>query len=290
MDETLLAYHHAAHAVAMSALGYGVGRCTIGQHGTAPVTESARDIPQPAGLRDHAWRYVVEQTGMSLLAGPVAETMLRPHSDAAQSNDDHVYLHEVMRKIEPDDTVRTAWCSYIWQRTWALLASPPERWIYVCALAQALLRHRTLEGAQVDMYLAGIADALQRHGLRDDELIAEGASVPPPWHRRWFENATAALPRPAPTHVPEVLRAIRPDVRPVLTALGALSGRARNCLEKAGIVTATDLRDWSERALGMIKGAGTQTVAEIVAAARKAKIPLAPDRTYPWQIRPGRWP
>jgi DNA-directed RNA polymerase alpha subunit len=70
-----------------------------------------------------------------------------------------------------------------------------------------------------------------------------------------------------------------------------LSTRARGYLARLGIRTVADLQDWNERSLRGFRGGGRKTVQEIIDAAARAGIPVAPPaREYPWQLNPARWP
>jgi hypothetical protein len=273
----------------MVRLGAGVVRCSIGRHGDSPETVAARPIPVPqSGFGDCAGRYLLEQNAIILLAGTVVETLLDPSSPFTDTQLDHNRLHTAMTRIERDDTVRASWCAYLWQRTWRFLISPPEQWIYLCTLAEALLEHGRLEGAEVECLLARLPLALPREKVPNAEML-HGHAFIPPWHRGFYAGAAKRCPTAPSTQVPPELRAIGPEIRPLRDVLGPMSTRAWRCLERRGIVTVADLADWSEWALGSIRGAGTRTTSDIAAAARKAGIPLAPDRTYPREINPARW-
>jgi DNA-directed RNA polymerase alpha subunit len=82
----------------------------------------------------------------------------------------------------------------------------------------------------------------------------------------------------------------KPDLRPVVRALGPLSTRARRCIENAKIRSAMDLAYWSRDALSRIWGSGKLTVQEIVDAAASAGVHIAPDDApLPWVVDPERW-
>ena len=81
-----------------------------------------------------------------------------------------------------------------------------------------------------------------------------------------------------------------PDLRPVLWALGPLSTRSQRCLANAKIRSVMDLAYWSPRALSSLRGAGKLTIHEIVDAAARAGVHIAPgDAPLPWDADPERW-
>ena len=291
--DELLAFHEAAHAVALWKLGLGIRSITIDPNaGIAGHTIPARAYDLEAERAPRVRRYIVEQNAMMLHAGNVAEQLLRPGTKESHSASDHDRIHSEMCEVEDDGSIHIAWCNYLWQRTYTLLAWPGQ-WKLIVALARALLTYRTLDGRSAEFYLKRLDDVLRHDpSMPNAVLIGEVTYVCSPWHRRWHSKAVETTLPAKRTDLPERVESMepKPDLRPVQWALGPLSTRARRCLENAKIRSVMDLAYWSPWALSWMRGAGKLTVQEIVDAAARAEVHIAPDDApLPWDADPERW-
>jgi hypothetical protein len=292
-DEERLAYHEAAHAVAMWKLDYGIESVTIDpderQSGhTRPVRSYDLDsVRDPRGRR-----YIVEQDAIVLHAGNVAEQLLEPGVKVTGAAFDHDQIHQQMEQVEDDGSVHIAWCNYLRQRTYTLLAWPGQ-WKLIVALARELLTYRTLDGRSAELYLKRVDEVLRHDSsMPNAVLIGDVTYVCSLWHRKWSAKSAATTHPAKRTDLPECVENMepKPDLRTLRAALGSLSARAQKCLEKANIRGVMDLADWSPWALSSIRGAGKLTVQEIVDAAARAGVPIAPDDApMPWVADPKRW-
>lgn len=292
-DEERIAYHEAAHGVAMWKLGFGIETITIEpSEGLAGHAKPARWFEIDPSFKDGQRRYAVEQNCMVLHAGSVAEYLLHLSDGRSTAGRDHNRIHHEMYQAEDDGSVQITWCNYIWQRTYTLLAWPGQ-WKLIVALAHALLKHRTLDGKSCDHYLSRIHEALKHDpSMPNCKLIGEVTNICSPWHRQWHA-ASLALPETAKrTELPAAVMAIsaQADLRPIAWALSPLSTRAQRALQRATIRSVMDLECWSARSLRCLKGIGTKTACEIVEAAARAGVQLPPDDApYPWQADRARW-
>jgi hypothetical protein len=291
--DEVLAFHEAAHAVAMWKLDFGIESISIDADELTVVrTRPARayDLESAHGPKDR--RYIVEQNAIMLHAGSVAEQLLRPGTKETGAAIDHDQIHDEMHRVEDDGSIHITWCNYLWQRTYTLLAWPGQ-WKLIVALARALLTYRTLDGRSAEFYLKRVDDVLRHDpSIPNAVLIGEVTYVCSPWHRTWHSTA-AETTRPAKrTDLPERVENMepKPDLRPLRSALWPLSTRARRCLEKANILSVMDLAYWSPRALAAMRGAGRLTIQEIVDAAARAGLHIPPDDApFPWVVDPERW-
>jgi len=291
--DEVLAFHEAAHAVAMWKLDFGIGSITIdpNEH-TSGHTRPARayDLESERDLRRR--RYMVEQNAIMFHAGSVAEQLLRPGTKQTGAAIDHDQIHDDMYQVEDNGSIHITWCNYLWQRTYTLLAWPGQ-WKLIVALARALLTYRTLDGRSAEFYLKGVDEVLRHDpSMPNAVLMGEITYVCSPWHRKWHSKAVETITPAKRTDLPELIENMepQPDLRPLRSALWPLSTRARRCLEEANILSAMDLAYWSPRALSSIWGAGKLTVQEIVSAAARAGLHIAPDDApLPWVVDPERW-
>jgi hypothetical protein len=288
-----LAFHEAAHAVAMWKLDFGIGSISINpDERTSGHTRPARVYDLEAERDPRGRRYIVEQNAIMLHAGNVAEQLLRPGTKESHSASDHDRIHGEMYQAEDDGSVHIAWCNYLWQRTYTLLAWPGQ-WKLIVALARALLAYRTLDGRSAEFYLKRVDDVLRHDpSMPNAVLIGDVTYVCSPWHRTWHSKSVETTLPAKRTDLPERVESMepKPDLRPVLWALGPLSTRARRCLENAKIRSVMDLGYWSPWALSSRRGAGKLTVQEIVDAAARAGVHIAPDDApLPWVADPERW-
>jgi len=291
-DNELIAYHEAGHAVAMWALGLGIGIVSIvPANGLNGHARTAYEYEPPADGNLHVRRFIVEQSVIQLHAGDVASRLLRPDVTVRQAALDHRHIHGKMADVVDDAALQITWCHYLWQRAYTML-SWPSKWYLVVGLAQQLLDHGTLDGKEATRYLARAAEKLKHDPhMPNCILLGEVSYVCSPWHRDW-QKASPSAHVGKRTNVPDTIAGLtaRADVRPIEQALSGLSTRARNYLRSCDIRIAADLEDWNARSLGMYKGGGKKTVQEIVDAAAAANVPLAPlDLSYPWQRNPARW-
>jgi hypothetical protein len=288
-----LAFHEAAHAVAMWKLGYGIGSISIDpdEH-TLGHTKPARVFDLESERDPRGRRYIIEQNAIMLHAGSVAEQLLRPGTKETGAAIDHRQIHDQMYVVEDNGSIHITWCNYLWQRTYTLLAWPGQ-WKLIVALARALLTYRKLDGRSAEFYLKRADDVLRHDpSMPNAVLIGEVTYVCSPWHRTWHSKSVETTTPAKRTDLPERVENMepKPDLRPVLWALGPLSTRARRCIENAKIRSAMDLGFWSPWALSSIWGAGKRTVQEIVDAAARAGVHIAPDDApLPWVADPERW-
>jgi hypothetical protein len=292
-DEERLAFHEAAHAVAMWKLDFGIGSITIDpdEH-TLGHTKPARIYDLESERDPQRRRYIVEQNAIMLHAGSVAEQLLRPGSKETGAASDHDQIHQDMYQAEDDGSVHITWCNYLWQRTYTLLAWPGQ-WKLIVALARALLRYRKLDGRSAEFYLKRADDVLRHDpSMPNAVFIGHITYVCSPWHRKWHSKCAETTTPGKRTDLPERVENMepKPDLRPVLWALGSLSTRAQRCIANAKIRSVMDLAYWSPRALSWMRGAGKLTVQEIVDAAARAGVHIAPDDApLPWVADPERW-
>jgi Bacterial RNA polymerase, alpha chain C terminal domain len=292
-DDELTAYHEAGHAVTMWKLGLGLARVTIeSTHGLRGSTKSVREYAFTAEDNVCIRRFAVEQNGVVLHAGGVAEHLLHPSTTCAQSEIDHQRVHTLMSVVEDDGSIQLAWCNYLWQRAHSFLAWPGQ-WYLVIGLARQLLEHRSLEGAAAERYLRIAADRVQYDPRMPNAiLIGEITWACSRWHRTWSEKSWATPMKAKRTELPQTLIGLSAagDMRRLAQVLTSLSARAHRCLARADIQTVIDLEDWNEWSLGSVKGIGKQTLREIMSAADHAGILRgAPARKLPWEVNPGRW-
>jgi hypothetical protein len=162
----------------------------------------------------------------------------------------------------------------------------------IVALARALLTYRKLDGKSAEFYLKRADDVLRHDGsMPNAVLIGEVTYVCSPWHRTWHAKFVETKTPAKRTGLPERVENMepKPDLRPVQWALGPLSTRAQRCIANAKIRSIMDLAYWSPRALGWMRGAGKLTIQEIVDAAARAGVHIAPDAPLPWVADPERW-
>jgi hypothetical protein len=291
IDDVIRAHHEAGHCVVLWRLGYGVKRVTIEpSDGVLALTE-ARETADTSHPHPHVRRFFVEQAALYLHAGSVAARLLRPEVSLAHAKGDHDAIHQLMFGVEDDGAAHAAWCMHLWQRAYTLLAWPSQ-WYLVVGLARQLLNYRMLNGEEVERYLQ-VADNLLQYDPRmpNAKLIGELTHVCSPWHRRWYEQSAATPLRPKRADVPTSIASLsaKADMRPLALVLEPLSGRARNLLERSGIRTVGDLEEWNARSLSALRGAGEKTVREIVAAAGRVGVRLAPPNSDPTRLNPRRW-
>ena len=292
-DEEPLAFHEAAHAVAMWKLDYGIESISIDPDGrTLGHTRPARGYDLESARDPRGRRYIVEQNAIVSHAGSVAEQLLRPGRKPTAAAIDHDRIHEEMYRVEDDGSIHITWCNYLWQRTYTLLAWPGQ-WKLIVALARALLTYRTLDGRSAEFYLKRADDVLRHESsMPNAVLIGEITYVCSPWHRTWHSKSVETTTPAKRTDLPEGVENMepKPDLRPVQWALGPLSTRARRCIENANIRSVMDLAYWSRYALSYMRGAGKLTVQEIVDAAARAGVHVAPDDApLPWVVDRERW-
>jgi hypothetical protein len=288
-----LAFHEAAHAVAMWKLDFGIGSISIDpDERTSGHTQPARVYDLESERDRRRRRYMVEQNAIVLHAGSVAEQLLRPGTKETAAATDHDRIHEEMYQVEDDGSIHITWCNYLWQRTYTLLAWPGQ-WKLIVALARALLTYRKLDGKSAEFYLKRADDVLQHDGsMPNAVLIGEVTYVCSPWHRTWHTRSVETKTPAKRTDLPERVENMepKPDLRPVQWALGPISTRARRCIENAKIRSVMDLAYWSPRALSWMRGAGKLTIQEIVDAAARAGVHVAPDDApLPCVADPERW-
>lgn len=292
-DDELLAYAEAGHAVAAWALGFGVRSMSLaaarsGRGGWQAVRPLVEPPQQDRGAR----RVVVEQFGMHLHAGDVAARFVRPMvKDGDDARSAHAVVHHWMYTVEDDGAVHAAWCDYLWQRTYTLLAWPGT-WYLVVGLAAQLRAQGMLEALGVERYLIQARERLKHDPkMPNCVLVGEVTDVCSPWHRDWHARSVAAAPRAKRTEVPASLIGLTAtvDTRPITVALAPLSTRAKNFLATLNIHTAIDLEDWNAWSLSRFRGGGMKTVEEIITAATRAGVPLATQHRYPSQLNPARW-
>jgi len=291
--DEVLAFHEAAHAVAMWKLDFGIGSITIDpDERSSGHTRPARAYDLESERDRRRRRYMVEQNAIMFHAGSVAEQLLRPGTKPTGAAIDHDQIHDDMYQVEDNGSIHITWCNYLWQRTYTLLAWPGQ-WKLIVALARALLTYRTLDGRSAEFYLKRVDDVLRHDpSMPNAVLVGEITYVCSPWHRKWHSKAIETTTPAKRTDLPERVENMepKPDLRPVQWALGPLSTRARRCIENANIQSVMDLAYWSRRALSCMRGAGKLTIQEIVDAAARAGAHIAPDDApLPWIVDPERW-
>lgn len=213
-DDELRAYHEAGHAVAMWKLGFGIRIVSIEPEGDlGGYAEPALEYDEPDDADVDARRFMVEQTVLYLHAGDVAARLLRPDAGLGQAQTDHKRVHERMYTVEDDGAVHITWCNHLWQRAYHLLAWPGQ-WYLVAGLAQQLLRHRTLGGAEAQLYLRKAGERLQYDPLMPNAvLIGEVTYVCSPWHRQWHQQSSTAVQKPKRTDLPGTIAALNARCR-----------------------------------------------------------------------------
>ena len=292
-QDEALAFHEAAHAVAMWKLNYGIDSVSIEPDKlTAGHTKPARIYDLESARDARIRRSMVEQNAIVLHAGSVAEQLLRPGTKETGAAIDHDQIHDQMYQVEDNGSIHITWCNYVWQRTYTLLAWPGQ-WKLIVALARALLTYRTLDGRIAEFSLKRVDDVLRHDpSMPNAVLIGEITYVCSPWHRKWHAKAVETTTPAKRTDLPERIENMdpQPDLRPLRSALWPLSTRAQRCLEKANILSVLDLAYWSPRAFRSLWGAGKLTIQEIVDAAARAGVHIAPDDApLPWVVDPERW-
>ncbi len=292
-DEEPLAYHEAAHAVAMWKLHYGIESISIDpDERTLGHTRPARAYDLESARHRRGRRYIVEQNAIVLHAGSVAEQLLRPGRKPTAAAIDHDRIHEEMFRVEDDGSIHITWCNYLWQRTYTLLAWPGQ-WKLIVALARVLLTYRTLDGRSAEFYLKRADDVLRHDpSMPNAVLVGDVTYACSPWHRAWHSKCVGTTTPAKRTDLPEGVETMepKPDLRPVRWALWPLSTRAQRCIENANIRSVMDLAYWSRHALSFMRGVGKLTIQEIVDAAARAGVHIAPDDApLPWVVDPERW-
>lgn len=101
-----LAFHEAAHAVAMWKLDFGIGSISIDpDERTSGHTQPARVYDLESERDRRRRRYMVEQNAIVLHAGSVAEQLLRPGTKETAAAIDHDRIHEEMYQVEDDGSI-----------------------------------------------------------------------------------------------------------------------------------------------------------------------------------------
>ena len=187
-DETLIAHHEAGHAIALHSAGIGIVRVTTepdAENGgmCEPVARASKLLGLAPGRAD------VEHAGIILHAGSAAERILRPEEPMTHARTDHRCLHFLLQEGEEDSATQITWCSYIWQRAYALLADP-WKWKLVVLLAGELLQRGTLRGAEVIRFLDHRASSLKRDPKMPNCKLLGGppVRVRSPWHPDWYDG------------------------------------------------------------------------------------------------------
>jgi len=157
MDERNTAIHEAGHAVAAFYLHQRIRRATI-----VPRADSLGHVAHfpvkfaDQGLFDDSRRGIdrAEKRVVILYAGPLASRKLAPRSRWRRGGSwDFEGVRVLMSHLQGnDDKYNTLYAKLIWRRAELLVE---HRWKDICAVADALLEHRTL-------YQAGICAAILR--------------------------------------------------------------------------------------------------------------------------------
>jgi hypothetical protein len=280
------AFEGAAQAVAMWKLSVALVEVTIPMATGEPPDVSAFAGRTTARL---ARRARDEEAATTLLAVDAAKILLRQQPCSWTTSDNHDLVHRLMEPYDSCSSVQVAWCEYLWQRAYALVA-PPMNWALVAALAELLARYAPLPGVTVERYLAWTADTLAEGATFD--VDAELALIGSPFHRDACLAACRARLPMMQTEAPEAIAcaAAETGVIPIADLLPSLSAHAHRCLKAAGIRFQVDLEDWNAGSLRSIRGVGKKTLREIVDAVSGAGLRMAPDdSSYPWRTNPRRW-
>jgi len=167
------AYHEAGHALVALAEGFRVKRVTISRRGRlGGACESGLALPSRASRR--SLRRIVGATAAVALAGSAAqarEALARgsrsrapasPPLFSAGSEDDEQIATRFARRLHAGAAARRAYLRRVRAHVELVLAEPAA-WAAVRRLARALLRARTLTGAEASRTARrAIADALRR--------------------------------------------------------------------------------------------------------------------------------
>lgn len=270
VEDKLRAIHEAGHAVAMYRFGYSLGAVSI-ERTTEPGcrTKPEREI-ESIKLDAPDRRAKLESYLIVLYAGAVAEQILVPYVATTFSRLDHDDVHTVLDHEELGDAVITTWCAYLWEWSLAFVLDP-RQWDLITYLAKALLAFRTISGKDATFLLKDEDNQNKTHSTAG--RFGRGSEIVIPWHREWLRRAVTGKRETIEVDLSPLLRDVFKDV----------SKRAWNGLELANIKTVEELSRWNRLTLRRIKNVGPETIEEILRAAAKAGITLAPDAApYPW--------
>ncbi len=173
------AFHEAGHVLVAMLEGFRVKRVTISRRGRiGGACEYGLLVPRRASRR--ALRRIVGATAAVALAGSAAQdrealsrglVALDPRSGAmfplfgAGSEDDAQIATRFARRLHPRAAARWAFLGRVRTRV-ELVLDEPSAWAAVRRLARALLRERTLTGAQATRTARrAISDAVRRQGV-----------------------------------------------------------------------------------------------------------------------------
>jgi len=124
-------------------------------HGRRVKSLSMSDAPQHFGVPDPKEREHVEQACRLLLSVPLGEQLAAGGTATEHLTIDRPEVRraiELAKRLGPGDPVDHL--EIVYDNLHATLASP-KIWSGICALASALLRHRTMSGERVDAVLKG---------------------------------------------------------------------------------------------------------------------------------------
>ncbi|MGH2352822.1 MAG: hypothetical protein ACRDI2_15500 [Chloroflexota bacterium] len=160
IPEMVMAYHEAGHAVIAHLYGGAIHRVsivpTLGSTPERPTTSAVSpDAPARAGVGRHA--SAVDQTRQQLsaiLAGEAADALRSGQAHPVSTSDRDLARTLALDLAGGDASKADAIVEAELTRTRDLLQRP-DTWARVEAIAQALLRHRTLEGERLQALLAG---------------------------------------------------------------------------------------------------------------------------------------
>jgi hypothetical protein len=286
--EELLAHHEAAHAVAMYRLGFGVRFLTLNRVDDFTGLCRPRRAPQFGDHLTAEGRLEIEQYLLALHAGNAAERHLVPDRPDRRALYDHTNVHLMLQWIEDDTAVEFAWCSYLWQRSYAFITDP-RQWRFVQKVARSLMDGpRTLGTTDVVRLLDATAAEVERdRTLPDFQLLGQPpVNVRSPWHARWYSGEDKQpFPRIELSFLAglqlEPLRRPEQDATGHFPGLDVFSPYAAHVLQRYGIRGLRDLATWSRKRLASLRGVGPKTLREIAEVTARFGITLVDERHAP---------
>lgn len=277
----LLAFHEAGHAVMAVILGRRVRCASIRRrrdlNGYVDYENATSRI---LGITSEH-RPLIETDVLVLLAGRAAECQLTLGTPRSHAGLDRQNARALLGILEPYEEVVSSWMRYLLVRAQAMLQ---DEWSLVYAVARALMRDEELTG---DAIACIVEEARSRMATREpsnvrfvvsEDALASIRELPRP-ECAIDPNSTDVLQVPVPNAALSIdSGSDRNLFHRTFTEVMQLSPRARNCLQRGGMVTLADLCHRTVRDLQSIRALGAKTLDEILAELRRLGITLPSSR------------
>jgi hypothetical protein len=282
----LLAFHEAGHAVMAVILGRRIRRASIRRRRDLNgYVDYENATSRVLGITSEH-RPLIEIDVLVLLAGRAAECELTLGSPRSHAGLDRHNARALLGILEPREEVVSSWMRYLLVRAQAMLQ---DEWSLVYAVARALMRDEELTG---DAIARIVEEARSRTATRELSnvrfVISEDALASmqelPRFECAIDPNSADVVQFPVPNAAPSSNSGSDRNLfHRTFTEVMRLSPRARNCLQRGGIVTLADLCRRTVRDLQSIRALGAKTLDEILAELRRLGItlPAANGKKFP---------